>query len=144
LLIVADPVATQASALRLSVSATACWLQIMLRGRLVRENFDDRTAPKPPSLPRRLEIAPHRQDDHIQKRTLFKPNECVVHLQSHELLSSLMDISINPILFISCLVHHEPPGCQNGHSKTDHAQHKSDMLIAQALDIERHLLGRAG
>jgi hypothetical protein len=108
--IVADPVAKQASALRLSVSATACWLQIMLRGRLVRENFDDRTAPKPPSLPRRIEIAPHRQDDHIQKRTLFKPNEGVVHLQSHELLSSLMDISINPILFISCLVHHEAPG----------------------------------
>ena len=111
LLVVADPVANQASILRLSVSPTGCaWLQIMLRGRLILERFDDRTVSKRRGLPRRIEIAPHRQDDHIQKRTLFKPNEGVVHLQSHELLSSLMDISINPILFISCLVRHEAPG----------------------------------
>ena len=104
LLIVADPVATQASALRLSVPLTVCWLQIVLRGRLIHERFDDRTVSKRCGLPRRIGIALHRQDDHIQKRTLFKPNDCVVHPGAYELLKFLMDISINPILFISYAV----------------------------------------
>ena len=112
LLIVADPVATQASALRLSVSPAVCaWLQIMLRGRLIHERFDDRTVSKRRGLPRRIGIALHRQDDHIQKRTLFKPNDCVVHPEAHELLKFLMELSINPILFISCSVHHGPLVC---------------------------------
>jgi hypothetical protein len=51
------------------------------------------------------------QDDHIQKRTLFKPNDCVVHPEAHELLSLLIDISKNPILFISCSVHYGPLVC---------------------------------
>ena len=109
LLVVADPVANQASILRLSVSPTGCaWLQIMLRGRLILERFDDRTVSKRRVLPRRIEIALHRQGDRIQKRTLFKPNDCVVHPEAYELLRLLMDVSINPILFISLSVHHGP------------------------------------
>jgi hypothetical protein len=66
LLVVADPVANQASILRLSVSPTGCaWLQIMLRGRLILERFDDRTVSKRRGLPRRIEIALHRQGDRI-------------------------------------------------------------------------------
>jgi hypothetical protein len=111
LLIVADPVATQASALRLSVPLTVCWLQIVLRGRLIHERFGSRTVSKRRGLPRRIEIARYCQDDHIQKRTLFKPNDCVVHPEAHELLSLLIDISKNPILFISFSVHHGPLVC---------------------------------
>lgn len=111
MLIVADPVAKQASILRLSVSLAVCaWLQIMLRGRLILERFDDRTVSKRRDLPRRIEIARYRRDDHIQKRTLFKPNDWVVHPEAHEFLKFLMDISINPVLFISYSVHHGPLG----------------------------------
>ena len=85
-----------------------CWLQIMLRRRLILERFDDRTVSKLCSLPRRIEISRYRQDHHIQKRTLFKPNDCVVHPEAHELLKFLMEFSINPILFISFSVHHGP------------------------------------
>jgi len=108
LLIFADPVANQASILRLSVPLTVCWLQIMLRRRLILERFDDRTVSKLCSLPRRIEISRYRQDHHIQKRTLLKPNDCVVHPEAHELLKFLMEFSINPILFISFSVHHGP------------------------------------
>ena len=80
----------------------------MLRRRLILERFDDRTVSKLCSLPRRIEISRYRQDHHIQKRTLFKPNDCVVHPEAHELLKFLMEFSINPILFISFSVHHGP------------------------------------
>ena len=108
LLIVADPVAKQASILRLSVPLTVSWLQIVLRGCLIHERFGSRTASKRRGLPRRIEIALHRQGDRIQKRTLFKPNDCVVHPEAYELLRLLIDVSINPILFISFSVHHGP------------------------------------
>lgn len=82
----------------------------MVGGRLIHERFGGRTASKRRSLPRRIEIALHRQGDRIQKRTLFKPNDCVVHPEAHELLKFLMELSINPILFISFSVHHGPLG----------------------------------
>lgn len=106
--IVADPVAKQASALRFSVPLTVCWLQIMVGGRLIHERFGGRTVSKRRGLPRRIGIERYRQDDHIQKRTLFKPNDCVVHPEAYELLKFLMKLSINPILFISCSDHHGP------------------------------------
>ena len=107
LLIVADPVAKQASILWLSVPLTGCaWLQIMLRGCLILERFDDRTVSKLRDLPGRIEIARYRQDDHIQKRTLFKPNDGVVHPEAHELLQFLIELSINRIFFVSFPVHH--------------------------------------
>ena len=78
----------------------------MLRGCLILERFDDRTVSKLRDLPGRIEIARYRQDDHIQKRTLFKPNDGMVHPEAHELLQFLIELSINRIFFVSFPVHH--------------------------------------
>ena len=114
---------------------------------LIYERFDDRTVSKRCGLPRRIETVLHRQDDNIQKRTLFKPNDCVVHPEAYALLKFLMELSINPILFISCSVHHGPLGrwaagpLKRILKKIDGAQPSADIFIMQSLDIERHFMG---